>query len=262
MTTMKKTTPPFRHGLALALLICVSPGRAQDVPHANEQLETIRAERHGASSVAPYSGINSLLSDLQRYGEGLFRFEFRLKLKYPGMAAGAAPKLALQHADFYRPLAVQPDGLIELPIIAQAQAAEAVLVSDQPKGNLTLNGELLLTTPPNELDMAGVRRIMAVSHKLRSEMLPWYARLLFPQVQGVEICSAQAGWTLQWRKDGQLWGVPLSAETDPPRNESQTSLTGQTGPRFCTVLTGQERWPDAALLVAPPDTRIGVRLQL
>ena len=117
-------------------------------------------------------------------------------------------------------------------------------------------GKLQLTTPPGALDLATVRRIVAVGKTLRSELLPWYARWLFPQVEGVRICSAAPAWELEWREQGQLLGLPLKAE---PGDRDPETKKGATS-RPCTTLTGQENWPDAARLIAPAGTTLSVRL--
>jgi hypothetical protein len=250
---MKVTMKMKFHALALSALAASNTLWAQDAP---PQLDKVTVERHGASSVAPYAGINGILAGLERHGEGLFRFEFRLKSKDPKKAL-VSPRLALQHADFYRPLAVQSDGLIELPILPPEQAKEAEIVTNQPKGTMSAQGSLLLTINPGELDMATVRRVVAVSRRLRSELLPWYARWLFPHIVGVRVCSVKADWELRWRDKGQLWGLPLpadGADTDPDAESGQA-------PRVCTTMTGQESWPDEARLVAPADAKLSVRLQ-
>ena len=102
-----------------------------------------------------------------------------------------------------------------------------------------------------------MRQITRVARTLREELLPWYLRWLFPRIEAVRVCSATPGWELEWRENGQLLGLPLpqaSGERDPDAKK------GEKG-RPCTVLTGQESWPDAARLVAPAGSKLTVKLQ-
>lgn len=247
------------------LLLCSSLSLAAQAQDAPPRPESPRVEQLDSVSVTglkrdasllPYGRFNELLGGLQRHGEGLFRMEFRLKARDPAKPL-VSPKLAIQHADHYIPITVQPDGLFELPVLPQAQADEADLASNQAKGTLAVSGTLLLNVKPEQLDMAYVRRLMAVSQKLRGELLPWYLRWLFPQIEGVRICSAQPQWELEWRENGQLLGLPLTA--DPKDRDPDTAKSAPSKP--CTTLTGQEGWPDAAKLVAPADAKLSISLR-
>ena len=53
-----------------------------------------------------------------------------------------------------------------------------------------------------------------------------------------------------------MWAVPLTANP----GDQETNASAQEPARVCTSLSGEERWPDAARLVAPADTRLSVRL--
>ena len=250
--------------ISTALLLCTLrlTAQAQDLaPHPEspkvEQLDSVSVTvLKRDASLLPYGRFNELLSGLQRHGQGLFRMEFKLRARDPEKPL-KSPKLAIQHADRYIPITVQPDGLFDLPILPQAQADEADLASNQAKGTLAVSGTLLLNVKPEQLDMAFVRRLGAVSNKLRSELLPWYVRWLFPQIEGVRICSAQPQWELEWRENGQLLGLPLSA--DPKDRDPDTAKGAVSKP--CTTLTGQENLPDAAKLVAPVDAKLSIRFK-
>ncbi len=248
---------PVRTALAVALPFFISVANiaaAQD--DAPVQLDKVTTEHHGVTSVMPYAVINRVISQLELYGEGLVRFEFKLAPADPKKPL-VAPTLALQHPDFYRPLPVQADGSVQLPILPAEQAADADVVSNQAKGTMKVMGTIKLTVKPDELDMAKVRKIMSVAETLRSKMLPWYLRMLAPQMDGITICSARPEWELQWREKGQLWGVPLPVD---PGTSDPDAAAGQP-PRVCAVLTGKERWRDDARLVAPPDATLNVKLR-
>ena len=251
MPTMTPTLKKLFAALALTLA-----ATAQAQAPVIEQLDTVNVGLMRDPGIIPYGGINVLLSGLQRYGDGLFRIAFKLKPKDPAKPFPIAPKLALQSTERYLPIAVAADGAFDLPVLPAAEAKDADLASNQAKGTLAVQGTVLLTTPASALDMATVRRIVRVANSLRSEFLPWYARWLFPQIEGVRICSAQPQWQLAWPEQGQMVAIPLSADL---RDRDPNTPRGQIS-KPCTSLSGQESWSDEARLIAPTDAELTVRL--
>ena len=103
--------------------------------------------------------------------------------------------------------------------------------------------------PPASLRLWLVLQVLGLWHM---ERLRW----LFPRGQGVRICSDTPTWELTWTENGQLLGLPLqpaTGEREPETKKGEAS-------RPCTVLTGQENWPDAARLVPPPGTKLSIKL--
>ena len=223
---------------------------------ASEQLDTVTVPLQRDPAIMAYGNVNALLAGLQKYGQGLFRFELKLKPRDAKIPL-KNPKLAIEHAERYIPIPVADDGSFELPILPQEVAKEADLASNQPKGSLRIEGTLKLTTRAADLDMATVRRIVATARELRSELLPWYARWLFPQIEAVRICSVDA-ISLQWREQGQLVGVPVAA--DPADSDPDAEHDAPSPRKQCANLSGQERWPDEARLAAAADASLSVKL--
>ena len=256
---MKKTplaALAFTLAAALTNVQSNAQSTAQSTAQVIEQLDTVNVGLMRDPGIIPYGGINIVLTGLQRHGDGLFRMAFKLKPKDPAKPFAIAPKLALQSAERYLPIAVAADGSFELPVLPAAEARDADLATNQARGTLAVQGTIELTTPASALDMATVRRIVRVANTLRSELLPWYARWLFPQIEGVRICSAQPQWQLAWPEGGQTLGIPLTAD---PSDRDPDAPKGQPT-KLCTSLNGQEAWPDAARLIAPADTSLSVRL--
>jgi hypothetical protein len=237
--------------LFLVLPAALAQSASQQPP---AQLETVQVGLVRDPAAMPYARMNEMLQGMKKYGQGLFAMDFRLTEKT--LAAQPRPKLALAHDEGYLPIAIDAQGRFELPLLPQEQAKNAELATNIPKGQAGMSGRVLLTTPPDQLTMATVRRIMAAARSLRSELLPWYARWLFPQIAGVRVCSAEAKWELEWRENGQLLGLPLSAD---PKDRDPEVKKGEKSPP-CATLTGAEPWPDAARLVAPADAKLSVRL--
>jgi hypothetical protein len=236
--------------LLLTLTLLAMTARAADTPEA---LPTVTTQLSRDSSALPYEKINTLLAKLAAHGEGLVRMDFRIDARKTA-APLANILLAIASDEAYVPIAIDAQGQFSLPVLPAPQARGADLATNQPKGQLAITGRLALTTPPAQLDMATVRRLMQVSQRLKTELLPWYVRFLFPRIDGVLACAAEPRFELEWREGGQLLGLPLPVgEADPEAQKGQPA-------RSCTLLTGAERWPDAARLLAPGDATLLIKL--
>lgn len=197
----------------LALLLA-----ALTAAHANpEMLPTVTTEMKRDGSVLPYARINELLTKLRQHGEGLFRMDFKVDTEKTKPAL-ADIRMAVRSDDADYPLRIDAEGRFDLPLLPEAEARTADLATNAAKGQMAVHGTLELTVPPEQLDMAQVRRIVRVARTLREELLPWYLRWLFPRIEAVRVCSATPGWKLEWRENGQLLGLPLplaAGERDP-----------------------------------------------
>ncbi len=220
-----------------------------------ERLATVEVTVTRDKAVVPYAGLNQLLRGFVQYGEGLFKADFRLISNSSGKRMQAT-KVAVLTAERAVSIDLDADGRIKLPVLTTEEAKDADLATDLPKGSLRIEADVALTYGPDQLDMAMVRRTVAAARKMRSELLPWYVRWIFPPIESVRICSSQPNWELEWPDQGQMWAVPLTANP----GDQETNASAQEPARVCTSLSGEERWPDAARLVAPADTRLSVRL--
>lgn len=237
--------------LACCLILAATTAHAQ-----NAVLPTVTTELKRDGSVLPYATMNSLLTKLRQHSEGLFRLDFKVdteKSKKP------LPELrmAVRSDDADYPIKIDADGRFDLPVLAEAEAKTADLATNAAKGEMAVRGTVEITVPPEQLTIAKVRQLMRVARTLREELLPWYLRFLFPRMQAVRICSATPTWELEWREqNGQLMGLPLpqaTGEREPFTRKGEAS-------RPCTLLTGQENWPEAARLVPPPGTKLSIKI--
>lgn len=218
------------------------------------QLETVSMTLQRDGSLIPYGKMNEILSLMQKYGEAQFYMEFKLSFK-EAKPAGFAPKLALYHNEGSVPITIAADGTFTLPVLPLELGKDADLARNWKRGSASIQGSLRISTRAEQLTMGQVRRITRLAHKLRSDLLPWYLKPMFPQFEGVRICSSKPAWELEWRERGQLVGLPLSAD---PKDKDPDAVAGEP-PRSCTSLNGQESWPDEARLIAPADTRLSVK---
>ena len=251
---------PNRHPCPLPMRLLLLPAlllaTAASAQTQTEVLPTVRTELKRDGSALPYGQINSLLTKLRQHGEGLFRMDFKVLLDKSPMPP-ADIRLAVRSDDTDYPIKLDSEGRFDLPLLPEAEAKTADIATNVPKGKLPVQGTLELTMPPEQLDMAKVRQVMRVAHTLREELLPWYLRWLFPRIAGVRICSPTPTWELEWPENGKLLGLPLPQAV----NEREPGTKKGEKSRPCAVLTGQENWPDAARLLPPAGTKLGVTLQ-
>jgi hypothetical protein len=244
----------MRLPILTALLLATATAHADP-----EVLPAVSTELKRDTGVVPYARINDFLGKLAQHGEGLFRMDFKVDEEKTKVAATGV-RLAVRSDDADYPIKLDADGRFALPVLPEAEAKTADLATNVPKGQLAVHGTIELTVPPEQLTMAKVRQITRVARTLREELLPWYLRWLFPRIEAVRACSATPAWELQWRENGQLLGLPLppaDGERDPDAKRGDKSDKGSP----CTLLTGQENWPDAARLVAPAGTKLSIKLQ-
>jgi len=240
----------------MRLLICLLLLAASAAHAQTEVLPAVSTELKRDAGAVPYARINDFLGKLAQHGEGLFRMDFKVDAKKTEVPA-ADVRLAVRSDDADYPVKFDADGRFNLPVLPEAEAKTADLATNVPKGRLAVQGSIELTVPPAQLTMAKVRQVMRVARTLREELLPWYLRWLFPRIEAVRVCSSAPDWELEWRESGQLLGLPLplaTGEHDPDAKKSDPA-------QACTLLTGQESWPDAARLIAPAGTKLTVKLQ-
>lgn len=246
--------------LALPSLALLLGGLLSPLPALAQAVETTRlppvsTELKRNKDALPYQQINEFLTKLDRYGEGLFRMDFKVDTARTTLPLEQL-RMVVRSDEADHPIQLDAKGGFKLPLLPAAEGKTADLATNaRPEQKVAIAGSLELNPRADTLTMAQVRQIVRVGFKLRDELLPWYLRWLFPRLEGVRVCAATPAMELEWREDGQLLGLPLPVgERDPKARKG-------TPGRACALITGQERWPDAARLIAPADAELSVKLQ-
>lgn len=249
--SMKRHLAP----LAATLIVTLPLGAAFAQAPEPTKLPPVSTELKRNKDALPYKQINEFLTKLDRYGEGLFRMDFKIDTTRTTLPLEQL-RMVVRSDDADHPIKLDAKGGFKLPLLPEAEAKSADLATNAlPEQKVSIAGSLELNTKPEALDMAKVRQIVRVGFKLRDELLPWYLRWLFPRIEGVRVCATTPAFELEWRENGQLLGLPLPvSERDP---KVKKGLPG----RPCALITGQERWPEDARLIAPADAELSVKLQ-
>lgn len=240
---------------ALLITALLAAGTAAAQTPEPEKLPPVSTELKRNKDALPYKQINEFLTKLERHGEGLFRMDFKVDAARTTLPLEQL-RMVVRSDEADHPIKLDAQGGFKLPLLPEAEGRTADLATNaRPEQKVSISGSLELNPKADTLDMAKVRQIVRVGFKLRDELLPWYLRWLFPRIEGVRVCAATPAIELEWRENGQLLGLPLpTGERDPKAKKG-------TPGRACALITGQERWPDAARLVAPADAELSVKLQ-
>ncbi len=219
-------------------------------------LPPVHTELKRDGTVLPYRQLNEVLTKLRLHGRNLFRMDFRVDPERTKVPL-ADVRIAVRTDDKDYPLSIDPQGLIQLPILPEAEAKTADFATNTPKGHLKAKISLELNLAPEQLTMGKVREIVALGRTLREELLPWAVRWLVPSIEGVRVCSPTPTWELEWPEGSQLMGLALPVTA----GERDAQDANSPRPRPCALLTGQESWPDSARLLPPENTHLSVKLR-
>lgn len=110
-------------------------------------LLTTTASLHAAESAVPYAALyESLRPALEISSHDRLRALTRIVSKQPGVDPGQI-RLEIRARDGVRRIAVGSDGDFEFPLDARLRKENPAVVSNQPKGSLTLSVAIVLKAP-------------------------------------------------------------------------------------------------------------------
>lgn len=154
------------------------------------------------------------------------------------------------------PLTVEVDyGDHSLPIALEADGTFALSPSDQPgddarfvvnrnAGEVGVSVDIRPRVRGTNVSAADLRATIDAGRRARHVLLPWYARLMTPTVNSLNVCS-QSGGHIGWKdENGHL--TPLSPTRSPDAYGRPSNCVA--------VLSTSDSTSDASLLESPSDT--------
>lgn len=187
----------------MALLLAAGapalPAQAQ--PRQEEEIQSVEVTGVRDPAMLPYPKAYELLSALDRASGQRVAARFRI---VSGKTGQPVPGLAvtLRSASVDERLAMSPEGLLSVPLNAVAYAEKAELTTNRRKGSLKVNIGLVPRLPDDGVSVAYLRETIRLGRAARDDVLPWYLRLVTPNVGGIGLCFAEAGHRLQVRGRG------------------------------------------------------------
>ena len=179
----------FASGVGLIVVICL-PGSViaeEAAPDtANATQVSVNSLRHPA--MMSYRKAYEMLDKVQAATNGQLDLIVRVMPKEP-TTSPADVKVWLVGPDIDRLIPINPDGIIDIPLDRAAYNANAELVSNQKKGALLIDFKLQPRFSETPIRYHSVVEMIALARDARDKLLPWYLRVLFPNISRIDFCS-------------------------------------------------------------------------
>lgn len=227
--------------LSLALLLANALSVAA---HADEPAENV-VEVTGSKSIVsvPYRQAYEIAKKVQVASQGRLALAMRLTPQRDGARMdGLRLSLSTDNDDVLIPL--QDGVFFTIPIIDKAADENGVFYLNRKKGDI--GGRVLLVPAGSSQawTMGRVRQTIADGVSAVKTFVPWYLRLFSGTVEGVGVCTPQAGVAVALQAGEQLLA---SFKTE---HKEVNTLGKQV---FCARFSGKEAYADDAQLVLPAD---------
>jgi hypothetical protein len=212
-----------------------APGNADD---ASIQTVILRGVRDPA--IAPYKDFYGVLSGLRKVTDGKVELVVRILSKASSQPVPGL-EITLQGDRISEPLTLSPAGFLSVPVSETYLADNAVFLTNQKKGSLTVEMHLVPVLPKNSLTYGDINASIATGRRALAEILPWYIRLFVGKLNEIKLCYPDSK-----REIATANGAPRLAD-----REEKNPLDKQ--PVYCAAFTEKETAAakDTAIL-APP----------
>lgn len=181
--------------LAVTLLMLCTFVRSQTTDA--ESMVTITGQKNRLT--VPYKRAHEILKKTRDSSQGKAEVYFQMVLRNP-LAGAKKTRLWLETGNEVQIIAVDNAGRFSLPLIDDSLVDGAEVYSNLDKGELSVKLMLRPTMRVEQLSVFEGKASVNAARRLRSELLPWYARLFVPAVNGVGICYASSAAAEHGRK--------------------------------------------------------------
>ena len=152
-----------------------------------ESMITITGQKNRLT--VPYKRAHEILKKTHEASHGKAEVYFQAVLRNPS-ADIKKTRIWLETGDGVQIIAVDDAGRFSLPLIDDALVDDAEVYSNLDKGNLSVKLMLRPSMRAEHLSISEGKATVDAARRVRTELLPWYARLFVPAVNGVGICYA------------------------------------------------------------------------
>jgi hypothetical protein len=210
---------------------------------APDAMQTVEVTGVRDPAMLPYPKAYELLSALDSASGQHVAMRFRVLGAKTGQPVPGLV-ITLKSASVDERLPISPEGLLSLPLNKTAYDEGGELTSNRRKGTLKLGVSLTPRLPDDGVSYGYLRESIKLAREARRELLPWYLRLVTPDVGGVGLCFAESGRRLSLRGAG---GELRELATDGAGEDDMGTTL------HCHVFTGAESGMalDDTILPAP-----------
>lgn len=174
-----------RVSLALTLIAFCAFANAQTADA--ESMITITGQKNRLT--VPYKRAHEILTKTRDSSQGKAEVYFQAVLRNPSLDAKKT-RIWLEAGNAVQIIAVDGAGRFSLPLIDDALVDDAEVYSNLDKTDLSVKLMLRPAMRAEHLSISEGKATVAAARRVRTELLPWYARLFVPAVNGVGICYA------------------------------------------------------------------------
>ena len=136
----------------------------------------------------PYRGAYDVLKKTRDASEGQVEVYFQA-VENIGPKRKKA-RIWMEGRDAQQFLTIDSDGRFYIPILNESEVDSHELFTNAPSGALSIKLLLRPAMTPENISIEKAKALTTLARRVRSELIPWYARLFVPTVYGVGICYA------------------------------------------------------------------------
>lgn len=240
-----------RTAVVLAAILLLCPMRAAVARDENAHLGAVEVKAPRNAGIMPYAEAYTLLARLAAIeGREKVRVRFRISSQRPEVKTSDI-RVSLQGNTIYRDIPVSGDGDIEVPLIPEALADEAQLVSNQPDHTLRVEVTLeAVLADPKSFRYADAGAALEPARHVVRAFLPGWLRWLAPDFNAIVLRFERAeGQTVTVLAKGgdQVFRVDNKGQVvvpiDPELHDENPWVAVSHTPLLVTVTRESRREP-------------------
>lgn len=172
--------------LATLVLACLTCAHAQSAADEAE-MQTVQVKGVKDPAILPYKTAYELISKVRSASADHVQLLIRV-ISAKSHAPLQNLEIAIEGAKTHEKLTISADGYVSVPLNPDAYADGAEFVTNQKKSSLAVRFFLLPKLPADTLRYADIVDAIKAAQLARAEILPWYLRLVLPNIQSIGLC--------------------------------------------------------------------------
>ncbi len=225
--------------LTIAGLSASQAGAQTSEPEAAAQVVRVTALRDPA--ILPYKKAYEFMSQVAGVSHNRVHLAIRVfsakdRLPIPDL------DITLRGEHTFTKIAIGPTGLLSVPLDEAIYADNADFVTNKKKGELVADITLVPTLPAEAMTYGDIVDSIESARRARAEILPWYLRMVLPNIKKVGLCYPDSLRVVSISKSEEASRSALSEEKD----------RASAGTVFCALFSPDESGIARDSLIAAP----------
>jgi len=192
---------PVAQGAGLAPEPGSAPGATDGATPATAELAGVAVAYTKDPALLPYKRGYEFATRMRQAGGDRVRLKLRI-LSAQTKAPIENLEIRIAGSKDHGRVAVSADGSFEIPLDQEALDDDADFVTNQKKGTLEIQASLVPVLPADAVHYSDIQESIKAARRVRSEMLPWYLRVILPTVRALGVCYTAQGEQVLVRSDG------------------------------------------------------------